>query len=270
MTEADRSFDLRILFAALIGVLGLLAWQVLGGGIAVALVGNSNPLLLYLFIKGVFAGFIILLAILFGRLEAVGFRRPAGLSSLVYGTPVIALSLLLASQMLQTGLVVSLAVAAGWALMALFVSIGEETVFRGLLYRLMAPLGYWATAIVTSSAFGAIHLLGLFSPLPDALIYAQCIFAASVGLVLFTVRTAGGSLWTVLFLHWFIDAAAFVSAGGVNPALANADEAIPRFLLGAAIMLAWGLPAAVIQKRRLSRRESHQSSGPDTAGAVVA
>ncbi|WP_421787930.1 CPBP family intramembrane glutamic endopeptidase [Hyphobacterium sp.] len=267
MSRSASPFDGRTLLLAIIAIIALIAWQIIGGGLAVALLGAGGLLAVYLFLKGVFAAFIVGLAALFGRLRAVGLAGSVRPGSIIYGLPLIALSALLALPLLQDGLTIPVSAAIGWSLMALFVSIGEETVFRGVLHRAVAPMGYWATAVITSVSFGAVHLLGLFSAMPPELIFVQSLMAACIGLVFFLVRQSEGSLWTVLFLHWLIDSCAFVAGGGITVP-ENVTETMIGMLAVAAVMLGWAIPAMIIQKRRVDKNAAAPAD-PATSPAVA-
>jgi membrane protease YdiL (CAAX protease family) len=264
MSHSTPSFDARILLLCVVALAAQVTWQIVGGGIAVALIGAGSVLAIYLFLKGVFAAFIVGVTALARRLTATGFGGSVRAGSLVYGLPLIAFSALLALPLAETGLTLSVTAAIGWSLMALFVAIGEEAVFRGILHRTIAPLGYWPTALITSLGFGAIHLLGLFSEMPDQVILAQCVMATAIGFVFFLVRQSAGSLWTVIFLHWLVDSCAFVANGGI--AVPDNPDTTAAMMLGvAAAMMIWAIPAMIIQNRR-----QRSVPAPSLDGAVPA
>jgi membrane protease YdiL (CAAX protease family) len=260
MSHSTQTFDARTLLLCVIAIALAVGWQVFGGGLGVALLGTGSLLAIYLFVKGAFAAGIVGLTALFGRLNATGFAGTIKPMSIVYGIPLIGLALVLGAPLLN-GLTLPLTSAIGWAVLALFVAIGEETVFRGIIHRTIAPLGYWATAIITSVSFGAMHLFGLFSAMPSELIIAQSVMAASIGFVFFTVRQSARSLWTVIFLHWLIDTCAFVAHGGIA-----VPEDVQMAIFGivgiTAVMMAWAIPAMIIQKKRLDRSANSAATSP--------
>jgi len=86
--------------------------------------------------------------------------------------------------------------AAEWAVAFLFVGIFEESLLRGYIQsRLTRGIGFWWTAILLSTSFGAIHSgnsgespVGLFS-------------AAALGLILCLSLWYTGSLWWAIGFH---------------------------------------------------------------------
>jgi membrane protease YdiL (CAAX protease family) len=86
--------------------------------------------------------------------------------------------------------------ALGWALVFLLTGIFEESLLRGYLqYTLTRGIGFWWTAIILSTTFGAMHgsnpgesPVGLFS-------------AAAIGLVFCLSLWYTGSLWWAIGFH---------------------------------------------------------------------
>lgn len=76
--------------------------------------------------------------------------------------------------------------------------LGEELVFRGLLFGwLYRKAGFATAAVLSSVAFGAVHLGG--TPY-------QAIAAAFYGIVLCRLYVAAGSLWAPVFAHRTVNA----------------------------------------------------------------
>lgn len=80
----------------------------------------------------------------------------------------------------------------------LFVAVGQEVVFRGLLLgRLEARLGSWAAMAISGAAFGAFHLIN-----PNATVWAGAALALeSVGCYA-AVWMLSRSLWVVIGVHF--------------------------------------------------------------------
>lgn len=76
--------------------------------------------------------------------------------------------------------------------------LGEELVFRGLLFGwLYRKTGFATAAVLSSAAFGAVHLGGTLY---------QAIVAAFYGVVLCRLYVAAGSLWAPVFAHRTVNA----------------------------------------------------------------
>jgi membrane protease YdiL (CAAX protease family) len=133
----------------------------------------------------------------------------------------------------------SIPAAVGWIVVALFVGIGEETVFRGILWRVFEARGVMTTAFATSALFGLVHLIGLFSDIPWQIITSQAVFAFGVGMMFAAVRFVSGSLLAPIALHAVFDAGALVAAGGMRE-MFNDTMSVERLLIPGAIFAVWG------------------------------
>jgi membrane protease YdiL (CAAX protease family) len=84
----------------------------------------------------------------------------------------------------------------------LLVGFSEELMFRGFLYSgLRDRLSLWPAALITSLAFGLVHVLnvGVTGHLRLALL--QSASAAMLGLLLLGLRLRMGSLWPAILVH---------------------------------------------------------------------
>jgi len=200
---------------------------------------------------------LILLALLWrtGLLRRAGFRRPVRLRSAWWGLPLLLLAglMLAASRDLDT----SLAMVVGVAAMVLGGSLTEEIIFRGTLWEGLAGLGPWARSLVTSLAFGSIHLLGIATGIPATVIMAQAVFAFGTGLILAGVRLSAGSIWTVVLLHVGFNFPALWAGGGVEGTFTPGVET--RLVTVGAIVALWGCIVIYRQVR---------ASGSDSAAEV--
>lgn len=107
-----------------------------------------------------------------------------------------------------------------------------------------------ATSLLTSVLFGAVHLVGLFSPFPWQIIVSQAVFAAGVGMMFAAVRLVSGSLLAPICLHALFDAGALVAAGGIQEMFSD-TMSVPRLLVPGIAFFLWGLICVlVIQRRR--------------------
>lgn len=76
-------------------------------------------------------------------------------------------------------------------------AVGEELIFRGLLLRLVEQrTGTWIALIVSSVAFGAMHLAN-----PDATLWGVIAIAIEAGAMLGAAYAATRTLWLPIGLH---------------------------------------------------------------------
>jgi membrane protease YdiL (CAAX protease family) len=136
--------------------------------------GLGDPHAFARFISGVLAG-VVLCSILTGGIAGLGYLRvkPAlsgSFDMLTYGC--------------------------AWATAFFLVAMGEEMLFRGYLQVALSRLiGFWAAAVILSTAFGLVHLSNRQTvPLSIAA-------AAAVGLVLSLCLRLSGSLWWGIGYH---------------------------------------------------------------------
>lgn len=84
--------------------------------------------------------------------------------------------------------------------LSVLAGFGEEVVFRGFLFAVLAPAlgGVWTTLVVSSLAFGVLHVYqGAFGILRTA----------SLGALLGASVILDGSLWPAVIIHILIDLA---------------------------------------------------------------
>jgi len=150
-----------------------------------------------------------------GLLTALGWWRRVGYTT---GVPRAALALLLVPVLpvainLAFGLNASSFQQVLMALvLALMVGFVEETFFRGLILRALAPRGEWLAAIVSSVCFGLLHTMNMIAGKPPFEAALQLVYATAIGLgyAAFVLRT--GSIWPLVLAHAAIDFVYFISA----------------------------------------------------------
>ncbi len=83
----------------------------------------------------------------------------------------------------------------------LLVGLREETLYRGLILRILRPLGVMRSVLLTSVLFGLAHLTNLFVRANPALVLAQAVgsFCDGVGFAALRLRT--NTLWFLIALH---------------------------------------------------------------------
>lgn len=147
----------------------------------------------------------------FGWWREAGFGWPPQRRNLrLLAFPALVGVLALSNGVVLRGFWISLAI----VLSVLVVTFGEEVLFRGLMFRLLVPVGIVKAVFVTAILagclrFGASTLAG---PWPEAI--QATVLAICGGFTYAALRWRTASLWPVLFLHVFITLALAVSSPG--------------------------------------------------------
>lgn len=100
----------------------------------------------------------------------------------------------------------------------ILVGVAEELVFRGIIAQTLlercgtARAGVWKACLVSGVLFGAAHLSNLIGSAPFGVLM-QCVFAASLGVMLAAIYFRTGNLWVTVFLHSAMDIAAMLIGG---------------------------------------------------------
>lgn len=114
----------------------------------------------------------------------------------------------------------------------LIVAVGEELIFRGVVFRWIdEKWGFAAALIVSSLLFGAVHF-------PQGTWWSSLAIAIEAGLLLGAAYKWSGTLWFPIGIHWawnFFQGNIFglaVSGGGVEASLIHAKIDGPDILTG--------------------------------------
>ena len=100
----------------------------------------------------------------------------------------------------------------------LVLPLAEELVFRGIIAQTLlerygtARAGVWKACLVSGVLFGAAHLSNLLGSVPFGVLM-QCVFAASLGVMLAAIYFRTGNVWVTVFLHSAMDIAAMLIGG---------------------------------------------------------
>lgn len=126
----------------------------------------------------------------------------------------------------------------------LMVGVGEEIVFRGVLFRWIDEKWGFAAALIASSLlFGLMHIFQ-----PAATLWSSFAIAVEAGLLLGAAYKYSGTLWLPIGIHWawnFTQGNIFgfaVSGSDAGDALIQASVSGPDILTGGA----FGAEASVI------------------------
>ena len=100
----------------------------------------------------------------------------------------------------------------------ILVGVAEELVFRGIIAQTLlerygtSRAGVWKACLVSGVLFGAAHLSNLLGSAPFGVLM-QCVFAASLGVMLAAIYFRTGNLWVTVFLHSAMDIASMLIGG---------------------------------------------------------
>lgn len=144
---------------------------------------------------------------------------------------------------------------------ALLGSVSEEIVFRGGLWTALRPLGHWPVLLLTSAGFGAVHLQGLMTDIPDVLIHAQAFMAFSIGLIFAAMRIASGSIWPPLAGHavfnWLsFSITGFGESAGPMPEGVSPDQVAIGLFIVSLVIATSGLVACWLAIRAEGKRDA--------------
>jgi len=150
---------------------------------------------------------------------------------------------------------------------ALIAGVVEETLFRGLLFRLSSKiLGTWGALLFTAALFGAAHAFN-----PGATLSSSLAIAIEAGVLLGAAYAATERLWVPIGLHigWnFTEGSIFsmsVSGNSVSTGLIRGSLSGPRILTGgqfgpenSIVAVIVCLAAALYFTRRIATRHGNE------------
>ena len=152
----------------------------------------------------------------FGWWREVGFNRPAPWRNLI----LLWFPLLVIGLTLSGGIRVSGPYFLGTILIAVSLeSIGSEMLFRGVMWRALAPAGLFRAVIVTSSLSGGLTLVRTLSsgPWPEAI--CLTLTATCGGFTFAAIRWRTASLWPVIAIHFALSIDLAVVRASIFPYL---------------------------------------------------
>lgn len=98
------------------------------------------------------------------------------------------------------------------------VGVAEEFLFRAVIGQTLlehfgtSRAGVWKACLLSGVLFGAAHLTNLLSSAPFGVLM-QCVFAASLGVMLTAIYFRTGNVWVVAFIHAAMDIASMLIGG---------------------------------------------------------
>ena len=231
-----NKFAKPLLYLALM-MLSVLLYSLLAADLRPTL-GLTSELDYYIANKWLFA------ILLLGAVLSAGLRRQAGLVAQVnwrtlplYWPMALILGLIWLGSQNPPGV----ADATKILIVCIAVGIGEELMFRGLVFHWFRRLSPRGVVLVSASSFGAMHLAGLVTDTHPAVILSQVYFAFAVGLVFAGARARDVSILLPIAVHAGFDFLAVSAKGSVSKTFENVDEMVTGMLIAGTVALVWGL-----------------------------
>jgi membrane protease YdiL (CAAX protease family) len=137
----------------------------------------------------------------------------------------------------------------------------EEALWRGLVLRVLRPIGPLAAALYGSMLFGAAHLVNVMFRDSVALVAAQAFGAACFGVGYAAVAMRIGTIWPLMVLHTLTDLFAAVGALPKIPILVGQDIVLLVFGLWLLHTPAKPGPTSMNQRRRRARGIDRAAGG---------
>lgn len=124
----------------------------------------------------------------------------------------------------------------------LLTGIVEELLWRGVVLRVLLPIGPTAAALVGSALFGAAHLTNVLFRDSVALVGAQAFGAACFGVGYAALRLRTGTVWPLMALHAATDL--FAAIGGLPKIPVLVGQDVVLLIFGLVLLARWhGQPA---------------------------
>lgn len=112
---------------------------------------------------------------------------------------------------------------AGWRIVCFFlgmslVGVAEELLFRAVIAQTLlehfgtSRAGIWKACLLSGVLFGAAHLTNLFSSSAFGVLM-QCVFTASLGVMVTAIYFRTGNIWVTVFIHAAMDISSMLVGG---------------------------------------------------------
>lgn len=101
---------------------------------------------------------------------------------------------------------------------AFLIGLAEETFFRGIISNLFwdkhakDPAGVWTATLYSGLIFGSMHIINMQGSDPSGVL-VQMTAVTAMGMALTAIYYRTKNIWTVIFIHAFLDLCAMLSLG---------------------------------------------------------
>ena len=136
----------------------------------------------------------------------------------------------------------SISILATILLTTIAVGIGEELMFRGLVFHWFRDLSVRKKILISTFSFGGMHLLGLLSSIDSTIIFAQIYFVTGLGITVAYARARDYSIVLPIMVHAIFDFITIGSKGGVVEGAATAapEQMVAGIVAVGTICWVWG------------------------------
>ena len=129
------------------------------------------------------------------------------------------------------------------AVTMLALGFGEEATFRGVVLRVLQPIGLMRAAVLSALLFGAFHLVNLSLGSSPVDVGFQVLYTALIGFTFAATALVTGAIWPLILIHAAMDLANAVQAGvPLAAASTTSPDLASRFLAAVpnALLAAYG------------------------------
>ncbi len=134
----------------------------------------------------------------------------------------------------------------GFTLFTLMVGFAEEGLIRGIVLRVLLPLGARRAVVLSSLIFGLAHLANVLQGVGLTTTIIQATYATLLGIGYAAARLYTGVIWPVIALHMLVDLSDVAGRGFSLPPprpLTLRDALVPIVLTGLCALYGWWLVA---------------------------
>jgi len=138
-----------------------------------------------------------------------------------------------------------------FVVLALLTGFVEETLFRGLILRVLLPTGIFRAALISASLFGGLHLLNVLSASSLAYALLQVSYATAIGFAYAALAVRTGTIWPLILAHFATNLAGFVAAGDMG---LTGSVASREILFAVVYTVVFGAYGTCLLRAQVSRR----------------
>ncbi|HJF32174.1 MAG TPA: CPBP family intramembrane metalloprotease [Sporosarcina psychrophila] len=170
-----------------------------------------------------------------GKWTSFGFEVGEVRTNWLYYLPLLAILVILCFQGFDYVPIETIAFYVGFATLVGFV---EESIYRGIMIKILLPLGIVPAILTSSLLFSLTHVLNLLSGQSIGQTVLQLVYAFLIGIVLAQLFIKNGSIYPLILFHTLHNLIQFLGKGGSTAVL---DGTVIVILALTAVSLALSL-----------------------------